>query len=114
MVDEMTGDMMNLKFWTPLLCAITLAACGQMEGHSTPHVTDIQAQNLIYGSRTTFAILGDGLAFGFRANVPNCVQPVVAATSITQQAVTCSLTAVGSIKVDALNAAGDVVFSKTF
>jgi cyclophilin family peptidyl-prolyl cis-trans isomerase len=91
-----------------------LAACGPLTGHSTPHVTDIQAQSLFYGSRTTFAIVGDGLAFGFRATVPNCSDPVPVAQGLTQQAITCTLTAVGDIRVDAFNEAGEVIFSKTF
>jgi cyclophilin family peptidyl-prolyl cis-trans isomerase len=110
----MTGNMMNPKCWAPWLCALTLAACGPMSEHSPPHVTDIQAQNLYYKVQTTFSFLGDGLVFGLKANIPNCSQQVLAAASITQQAITCTLTAVGDIKVDALDDAGNVLFSKTF
>jgi len=106
--------MMNLKYWAPWLCALTLAACGPTSEHSPPRVTDIQAKNLFYKVQTTFTFLGDGLVFGLRANIPHCSQQVLAAASINEQAIACTLTAVGDIKVDALNEAGDVLFSKTF
>ena len=100
-----------------LLCFAMLTACGGGGGNTTPTVSDIQGENLFYGASAQFVITGNNLQTldgSISRNIPNCTgQTPVFATS-AQQAVRCTITAVGDLNVQVLNGAGAVIFSKTF
>lgn len=97
-----------------LFAALCLAACGSSSPDYVAEVTDIQVQNLRYGGTAAISFTGRNLYVGIRATTPNCANQVATTATASVQALTCQVTAVGPMTIDAVDGAGVKLFSKTF
>ncbi|MFA7270905.1 MAG: peptidylprolyl isomerase [Sterolibacterium sp.] len=103
-----------MKHWFVLFCIILVTACMDNGGNTTT-VTDIQAQNLRYGQRATFVILGSNLDLGgLSVNAANCIGQTPVSKLSVQQVMVCTITAAGDLVFQIVDGAGTVVFSKIF
>ena len=102
-----------MKSFVAVVCCAMLTACVG-NGNTAPTVTDIQAKGLNYGATAEFDFFGTYLDKGLSADVPNCTGQTPAFISPTQQALRCTITAIGDLKVQIRDGSGAVIFSKTF
>lgn len=79
-----------LKYLLVLMC-FALGSCGQGNNGSLPVVTDITMDQVMYGQKTTFKLMGLNLNQDFQVSVSNCEGlALLPGGSDTEKYVTCS------------------------
>ena len=99
----------KFTYWFGMLLALSLTACGG--GGQGPYVTEIQANQLVYGKLSTFTITGDSLNKGVSVSALGCSSLEQDANySNTSQNWTCFIDSVGpkAIRLTAMTATGVV------
>ncbi len=97
------------------LSAAALAGCGGSS--KAPYVSDIQANQLIYGKTTQFSVAGSFLDNGLNVSAKGCSSfTTTSAATSTGSNWNCAVDAVGvgAVVVQVSNASGEVLLNKAF